>query len=143
MFEFEQIAVDPLAVEEGVWATYLGGSAFKLRRPGAAYRQRLVELYRESGGTGDNKDDTSVEAGLKALDIYRRAAAEHLLVDWKGVSENGVEVPYSQERAYAILSNPRYMDFHDFVENFVNNRENYRAKTDQEVADTVKDSAVS
>ena len=48
--------------------------------------------------------------------IYTEAVAETILLGWKGLEdENGVEIPYTKEKAIEILSDPQYIDFRTLI----------------------------
>ena len=69
--------------------------------------------------------------------------AEHILVDWKGISKGGEELPYSLENAIALLSDPKYEDLYQWVFNESTKKENYDLANEIAVVEDVKDSADS
>ena len=139
MLDLDRIAVDPALSQEGVWAEFFGGR-FLIARRGQVYNARLGQLYM------DNKDEIKKDTpeGVKALmGIYQRAFAETVLLGWEGIGRGGVEIPFTVEAAYDLLSDPRQTELATFLEQFSLNHSNYQKVTEAEVADQVKSSAVS
>ncbi|QBJ04562.1 tail assembly chaperone [Pseudomonas phage Lana] len=139
MLDLAKIAVDPKLSQEGVWAEFWGGR-FLLARRGPAYQARLGELYLEKKDL--IKSDT--KEGTEALmEIYQRSFADTVLLNWEGVSDEGVEIEFSPEAAFKVLSDPRLAELTTFLEQFSLNHSNYREAAEAEVADNVKSTAVS
>lgn len=66
--------------------------------------------------------------------IMNHAIADAVLIGWDGLQdENGVNIPYSKEKAFEIMSNPAYKDFKDSIVDLANEFEAFRAA---EVAET-------
>lgn len=139
MLDLSVIAVEPELAEEGVWMPYMGGS-FLLARPGPAYQQRLVELASEHWDLINSK---TPEGEAKAIEVTTRAFAEVILKDWKDVGDKGVALEYTPELGFALLMDKRQFELRNQIDMFVNNRTNYQHRVNTEVAETVKDSAVS
>lgn len=139
MLELNSIAVEPDLADKGVWADYMGGS-FLLARKGPKYQARLVALYNEHK---DLVASNTPEGDLKSQEIFRRAFAETVLLDWKGVARDGVALVYSPDEAMTILNDLRMYELVTFLEGFSATHTNYQHKVEQEVAEDVKDTAVS
>ena len=60
---------------------------------------------------------------------------EGILLDWKGLTENGEEIPFSKSKAREILLDPAYVEFREAVENASRLFEQFRV---QEVKKSVK-----
>lgn len=140
MLNLESIAIEPDLATKGVWADFAGGR-FLLARIGAAYQQRLVELYNQHR---DLIQTETAEGNAKAVDIYRQVYAETVLLDWDQIVDNDKNpVKYTPELGMKILQDPRQYELVAFIEQFVSRRSNYQERVEQEVAEDVKDSAVS
>lgn len=139
--DLDSIAVDPNLSQEGVWAKFLGGE-FLLARRGPEYNARLGSLYNENLATIKDKTQPEV-SGRMVLEIYQRAFADTVLKGWRGITKGGVELEFSPETAFQILSDPRQAELATFLEQFSLNHGNYQAAVEAEVANDVKSSAVS
>lgn len=62
----------------------------------------------------------------QAEDILSRCLAKTVLLGWKGLKLNGSDVPYSEEKALEILSDPRFADFKEMVVTQAQIQSNYR-----------------
>lgn len=146
MLELSTVALDPTLAQKGVWANYMGGQ-FLLARHGAAYNQRLGDLYNENRDLLNKRDPDSnlltVEAAAKMRDIHVQAFSETVLLDWKDVGEKGKALKFSTKTAMKILLDPRYQELTDYLESFSRNHYHYRDMGNQEVATGVKTTAVS
>lgn len=140
MLDIDSLAVDPSAAEEGVWASFMG-ARFKIARYNSDrvnfLRSKLTLAQWDEITAGDEKAESI------AADIGARVLSEAVLLDWEGVGKAGKPLPYSPEVGYEYLINPRFRDLNQFVENFSLNRANYREKAEEEVVESVKDSAAS
>lgn len=140
MLEINSLATDPKASEEGVWATFLGGRFLIARNNNDAAQFLRSKLALQNW-------DVITAGGEKAeelaLEISAEVLATHVLLDWANISVGGQEVAYTPELGKKYLLDKRFRDLHQFVENFSLNRTNYREKAEQEVAESVKDSAGS
>lgn len=139
MLELNSIAVEPELAEKGVWADYMGGK-FLLARRGPRYQARLVDLYNSNI---DLIKSNTPEGNEKSLEVFRQTFAETVLLNWEGITRNGVPLAYTQEEGLKLLSDPCMFELTTFLEGFSNNHTNYQIKVEQEVAEDVKSSAVS
>lgn len=139
MLELNSIAVEPALADKGVWAKYMGGE-FLLARRGPKYQARLVELYNQNLELV--KSETK-EGAEKTLDIFRQTFAETILLDWKGITQDGVKVDYTPAEGHKMLANPRLFELTNFLESFSINHTNYQVAVEEEVAQDVKNTAVS
>lgn len=139
MLELNSIAVDKELANNGVWAEYMGGE-FLLARKGPKYQARLVELYNENLSV--IKSGTP-EGEAKSLDVFRQVFAETQLLDWKGITRDGVVIPYTPEEGFKLLADERLYELASFLEGFANNHSNYQVAVEAEVANDVKNTADS
>lgn len=146
MLILSSIAIDPKLSAGGVWAPYMGGE-FLLARKGAAYNARLGELYTQNREVLEKRDDKNLitpDGVAKMQEIYTVAFCEHCLLDWKNVGEKDEgEITYTPELGIKLLLNPVYAELAQYLENYSQNHAHYRAVADEQVAKTVKSSAVS
>lgn len=108
------IAVDINAEDDGVWND-LGDMSFLVARAGndkwkAMHKRLEKQAYgtqlRKRGFERDTDKDTK---------ILIECLAYTCLLDWKNVTLDGKEVPFSPEEAHNILSNKRFKRLTDFI----------------------------
>lgn len=97
--------------QEGVWIEIGDGGKLLIARLGNSkylHRQReLIKPHVRAIRTGSLPID-------KQLEILLRNYSETILIGWEGIQdEKGLEVPYSQQKAYEYLLDLR--DFRDMV----------------------------
>jgi hypothetical protein len=125
-FKLSQLAVDTTKSEDGVWIEF--GAGFELliaRANNAAFKAelaRLVKPYqREIAREG--------MSSRHATDAHTKAQAKCVVLNWRGLEdEDGEPIPYSPEKAFEILSDPRYPELKEFVDIESNNLDNFRAE---------------
>lgn len=110
--ELANIRVNPKAIEQGAWVKDipgLGDIALKVRGTrNADYERRTSELV--SALSQQERRDPEVQA-----EIARRLLVETVLIDWRGMTENGKPVAYDRALAEKLLTEPEYRDFADGV----------------------------
>lgn len=140
MLDIESLAVDPKAAEDGVWADFMG-ARFKIARHNSdrcnQLRAKLTLENWDQIAAGDEAADKV------AQEINAKVVAQAVLLDWEKVQKAGKDLPYTAELGYEYLSNPRFRDLLQFVENFSMNRGNYRERAITEAAEQVKPTAAS
>lgn len=83
--------------EEGAWVPIAPDVSIKVKRAGQSNKgfmfesARLTKPYQRQIAAGTIDFD-------KLREINITCYAKHIVVDWKGVRENGKEVPFSQEK---------------------------------------------
>jgi hypothetical protein len=108
----------------------LGGDAFLLVAAfGTAAFYESMRVNRER--IAEDPTNASIEENSNA---YVIAFAETILLGWGGITENGVDVEYSREKATEWLSDPAKSRFFEKVEEESRSIENFRA----EIADKEK-----
>ncbi len=140
MLDIDSLAVDPAAAEGGVWANFMGARFLIARHnneAGSFLRSKLaLENWDTLSAGGEAAEKVAAEISSKVI-------ANHVLLNWDGITIGGKAVEYTPELGLKYLTDPRFRDLQQFIENFSLNRSNYREKAEEEVADSVKDSAVS
>lgn len=110
------IEVDSAIIEQGEWVDhpYIPDVKVKVRGVGNAdFRRLSTKLTRQFSAA-------QREAGIDPNEQDRITATlltETILTDWRGLEEeDGSPMPYSKERAAAILGNPNLRVFRDGVD---------------------------
>ena len=62
----------------------------------------------------------------QADEILSRCMAKTILLGWTSLKIDGKEIPYSEENAYNILSDPRFANFRGLVLGHAREEEHYR-----------------
>lgn len=106
--------------ENGVWLALGGNAKVKVGYiKSERYRKIYGDLCREHRAllrTGD------ADAAEKILNL---AIADGLVLDWEGLTEDGKKLPYSQETARRIISDPEYKEFRDYIYDYAIQRDNF------------------
>lgn len=114
----------------GVWIEFAEGIQLKIARSrNTKYQEEIRRLIDPIKGEL-RKDVISTE---KFADLLLRVRAKTVLLDWKNIEEDGVEVPYSVEKAIEYFKNPELKDFYGFVITISEGSEKYKK-------DIIKDS---
>lgn len=99
--------------EGGVWIELGDGASILVARAGnkenRAALKRLIAPHKVA-----LRNDKLADEVLERLTI--EAMAETILLGWKGIRENGKDVPYSRDNAVRLLTD--YKDFRDQVSAF-------------------------
>ena len=113
---------------EGVWFDYgTDGAKLLIARAGnrdynAAF-ERTLKQYEKKKRPGQFDFPPG-----EMRKISGRLTAEHILKDWRGITENGVEVPYSQAKAIEWMTSPDMDEFVDDVIAFSEDAERFRTE---------------
>ncbi len=125
---YQQFETDETAEAEGVWVTIGIGARLKIARAGnpkhaAAIKRLSAPHIRPGMRMADIPDDVFST-------ITKEAVAESILVDWEGITRNGVPVPYSKAEALAACG---LKDFYNLVLTTSQSIEHYRKARIQEL----------
>ena len=105
----------------GVWEDFGEGCRILIARAGNKKYdklfQRLVKPHRKAMRMGTLSDEV-------AEGIFIRTIAETIVLDWEGLEEDGVPVPYSVENAIRILT--EYEDLKKQIQEISDSIETYR-----------------
>jgi hypothetical protein len=119
--------------ETGVWFERNGASFLvcSLAKPAykTAYANKLAEHIRVR-----RHSTVTPEMDIK---FTSELFAEHILVDWKGLTEKGQPLAYSKAKALEYLSNPR-MRLLDWVKQWANDEAIFQNNLDAEGVESLK-----
>lgn len=129
MFDIKkEFGTDTQKEIEGVWIDDFGeGLKIKIARIGNPEYQKLFNRiskpHRKAIRRGTLKDETAEKLLIQAM-------AKGIVLDWKGLSEDGVEIPYSYENALRLLTD--YKDFREQVTEVATEIEAFRTEDEEE-----------
>lgn len=114
--------------QEGTWVEY-GGGEFLISW---AHNPKFQKAYKRITKPYKKQIDKDTLDGELSTKLLCEAFAETILLDWKNVSSDGVEIKYSREAAMgALINNP---EFRDFVAGFSAELENFKKEEVEEVS---------
>jgi hypothetical protein len=125
-----KLKTDPSKETEGVWVELDGTASIKVRYSDSIESQKKVNdrlrpyrklVARDSEAIPQEEQDRLAKGIL----------ADYILVDWKGITENGAEVAFSRENARRLLEIPI---FRQMVERAAQDIANFRAAQAEEDA---------
>ena len=130
--DLKDFKTDKSKEQEGVWEDLGNECSVLVARYGnsamiRAYRKypRMLRQRLESGQADDNNSAT----------ILSKVMADTILLDWKGLKEDGKEIAYSKEECVRILT--EYPDVRDMIFEISNEAQLYH---DKGVMKTIKNS---
>ena len=133
--DLNKISIDLEKEKEGIWVDLDGDTSFCIARmynPKFNKRfERLSAPYRSAAKRGMMDDE-------KASEILNRVLAETVLLDWKGLNRDGVNVKYSPEEAFKILNDKQLIPIKQFVLDVAEEESNYRIEEIQETEKKLK-----
>lgn len=113
----------------GVWLTY-DGAQFKLAATGTPEYTRAMAKAARKHPTHKVRKDAAL-----AANIAREALADAVVLDWKGVTDQGKEVPCTRENKLALLD---IEAFREWVSTEAQDVANFQAEALAEDAAAVK-----
>lgn len=118
---------------EGVWHDLGEGLEVLVARIGnPKYKKRFQAITKPHRRALDRK--TLPDEVAERLMI--QCMSETILLDWKGLEEDGKEVPYSTENAIRILT--EYRDLREYIDDISKELEGYKQEEDEEAIDNLK-----
>ena len=121
--DLREFKTDPTLEEEGKEIVVDETTTIKIARYNnpamRKMQERISEPYQKVVGRGKISDKT---AGV----ILARCMAKHILKGWTGLFLDGEEIPYSEEKALELLTDPTLNDFKEQVLFESQKMENYR-----------------
>lgn len=146
-FDFAHIAIDPQLANEGKWVKFLGGEFLIARwnnKKAEALRAELnMQLYKELQAMEEKSPEEREGLEDKFADVQAQIMSKAILLDWKNVGNGGKSMPFSQDAAYKVLTDPRYVDFFHFVHRESTEVANYTEAQKEAIKKDVKTSANS
>lgn len=105
---FDITAFKKERLTSGIWKPF-SGAEFKI----ASIRSfAFRNAYAAEQRPYQSKIDRGTLPAETAQELLCRPLAKHVLIDWKNVSANGVEIPYSVESAFkALMANDELLEF--------------------------------
>ena len=135
--DISKFGQDSNLAENGVWVAISNNLELLVARSGNhKYNQTVRSLskpYKRAIAAGTLADDKYEELATIAM-------AKALLLGWKGLERDGVEIPYSEGEALKILNDPNYRDFKELVSSLCEEQEVFKQV---EVEEIVGESEVS
>lgn len=129
--DLSKISVDENKID-GTWVNIDERTSLKIGIIGGPYHKRvsrdLVKEHKKVLRTLRLDDHAS-----EVEEIEVKALSKAILLDWKGLTIDGEEVPYSEEKAYEILKNPRYMVFRSLIEDLGADNANFAEEYKKEL----------
>jgi hypothetical protein len=101
--------------DEGMWADIGHGASIKVAKIGTIKYQNTMIRHTRKYQAQFRVNRYTAEA---TIDIAASTLADCILLDWKGITEDGQEVPYSRANAYRLLKESD--DFRSLVEMYGN-----------------------
>lgn len=121
--------------KNGAWIDFGEGLFCLIARSG---NPRYNRKFKEVSAPYKRAIRLETLADEKAEELMIQVMASTILLDWRGLTDNGVEVPYTPENAKAMLT--KYPDFKDQVKSASDSMEAFKR---QEIAETEKNSETS
>lgn len=109
---------------EGVWHDLGDDTSVLVARAGnAKYTEELRKRMKKYQTRLEMKDETMESVAERVL---TECMAEFILLDWKGLKEDGKEVSYSVAKCKEILGNKEYKDFRSLIDILSNDMTAYQ-----------------
>ena len=106
--------------EDGVWEWYGDGVGFKVARAGNSVWDKEIKKYpkvtRQAFSDGNLSEEQAAEVLCHLMSVA-------ILLDWKGITNDGKPVEYSQENAKKFLK--EYPDFRTEILKIAGERKRY------------------
>jgi len=124
--------------DEGVWCPVDAVTEIKIARYGNRVFQRALKNamkpYKQLIDRGAIDDDTADRVLVTAI-------ADGILLDWRGMTRNGKELPYSREEAVKILLDKSLRDFRALVVELSQDMQMFRDAEIEEAAGNLQSSS--
>lgn len=129
--DFSEVKTNSTLSEGGVWMEHDETTSFLVARFGnkkfQAHFQKLINPYRRQFDAGKLSAD-------KQTDIMCRCMAKCILLGWKGLTMDGEDVEYTEEKAYELLSMDGADEFRDLVTSYAQDADAFRNEELEEQA---------
>lgn len=118
---FAKFGFDDTLETKGVWCDLGDGSCLIARFGNEKHQQTMVEL--RTAYKKELEADTP-ESQKLSRDLLIRTLVNTIVLDWKGMSYGGKELPYTPENATKVL---QHREFREWVIGQALNADHYRA----------------
>lgn len=111
MLKLNLPSVDMDAASEGVWFPFTETISFKIARDGNPKHKRALQAkVRQIEKMRDRGEYKRIEH------LTNEFTVRYILKDWKGITEGeGQELPFAEDTALTILSDPQYEQIRNFI----------------------------
>lgn len=118
MVDLLSLGIDTSARDEGRWFPWIKGAELRIASfRSKRFKVRLEEL-KEPHAALLSVAPGSTEAMRVEEELSRRAMADCILMDWRGIEgPDGEPIPYTPERGFAVLMDERYEHIVTFISN--------------------------
>ena len=110
MFELNVPSLNMDLSTDGVWFNFTPDISFKIARDGNPAHERALQAgikrFRKMEEKGEIRQLKQVRNEL---------LTKYILKDWKGLTDGDEPLPYTQEAALAIISDPQYESIKLFI----------------------------
>ena len=131
-FDISKDKRDRKAESDGKWMPYGKGCSFLVaRNNNSGYKGFISKALRDNADILESKTDLELAESISD-DAMLQGAAEFLVLDWKGVTDNGKPVKYSVKKAKEILE--EHDDLARKIVSFSTSRDNYLLARDKKDA---------
>lgn len=115
--DISTIKVDTDAIENGAWVTdipEMGDVSFKVRGASSkAFTEHMAALSKKIPRSQRDRRGNPLPEVARGLMVD--GIVDVLLLDWKGLTENGKPLPFSKDRARKLLSDPAFAPLRNAV----------------------------
>jgi hypothetical protein len=125
--KLKKLNLDNMA--EGVTVD-LGDASVTIRSTGSKlYQDYISQRLKPHKNSIKNKTLNDETLGKIFSQITDDALADVVVLGWSGIQdENGVDIPYSKEKAHELFTDPAYAEFKDLVSGLAAENETFRAQ---------------
>jgi hypothetical protein len=112
MGNINEFRVDLELEKEGAWVSFTDEIELRIARHGNPKFQDAIRKETERRKAVLNVKELSEDM---KVDVQKVAASEAILVDWRGLEDDGEAVPYTSEMALRYFRDPELRVFWQFV----------------------------
>ena len=110
--DLNQLKTDQDKKNEGVWVEIDSSTELLIASNDSADYKRMLKKelrpYQKALQLGTLQDDIYEKVVVKCM-------ANHILLDWKGLTDDGKPLKYSVDNAIKLLGDPQLKHFRDFI----------------------------
>jgi len=119
--------------QEGVWYDIAEGLRMKIARIGNPNYQKKFQAiskpYRRSIRRGTLADEIAEKLLIQCM-------SESIVLDWEGVEDDGVEIPYSKDAVIELLT--KYPELRGYINDIANELEGFQEEFVEEADENLK-----